>query len=294
MSKIENALAKARAVAETRTTGMRLVPALPAQGEQESGRAGMSSSKEIARMREPGVLDAAALSQRRIIHPQMQDREAAGAFCELRTKILQKAARGCTIVVTACGEGGGSSFVALNLAVAFALDANKTALIMDCNLRNPRFSDLVWGNAASGVTDFLENERLPVEAVIHPTGIRRLRLVPVGRSNNFVAEYFTTARFRALLDGLRARYVDRYVIIDAPPIAESADSRTLAEVADYVVLVVPYGKVTEAQVAATVKTIQPGKLLGVVFNDVPPKWPKRFARLNSSQREGAGENVTKE
>lgn len=293
MSKIESALAKARAQAKAGDKPAEpradtpLVPAEPGHAMREPLRTG--SRQEIVRMREPGVLDPQALAQRRIIHQQMDDRETANSFRELRTKILQKAPRGCTIMVTSGADGGGNSFVAMNLAVAFALDDSKTALLVDGNLQHPRFDGLVWGGVGRGVTDFLQDERVTAEEIIHPTGIPRLRLVPVGKSHNFVAEYFTADRFRSLLHGLSARYTDRYVVIDAPPILHSADARALAEVADYVLLVVPYGKMTEAQVVAAARMIEPAKLLGAVFNNVPslPTWATWVAWLSALWRKGA-------
>jgi Mrp family chromosome partitioning ATPase len=74
---------------------------------------------------------------------------------------------------------------------------------------------------------------------------------------------------RHLLSELRQRYVDRFIILDAPPITDSADARILAELADYAVLVVPYGAATEAQITAAAKLIGEKKLLGVVFSDMP-------------------------
>src|SRR5437867_1899174 len=133
------------------------------------------------------------------------------------------------------------------LAVAFALDETKTALLVDCNFGNPAFDHLITDEDRQGITDYIEQDQLQVEQIIHATGVRRLRLVPAGESHNFVAEYFTSAKLQGLLKGLRDRYRDRYVIIDAPPITQSADARILVEMADYVLLVVPYGRITESE-----------------------------------------------
>jgi hypothetical protein len=50
---------------------------------------------------------------------------------------------------------------------------------------------------------------------------------------------------------------------------QSADTQILAELCDYIVLVVPYGKVTNQQIDACVKELDNKKLLGVVFNNEP-------------------------
>ena len=77
---------------------------------------------------------------------------------------------------------------------------------------------------------------------------------------------------KRLLDNIHQRYRERYIILDAPPMTESADTQIIADLCDYVLLVVPYGKVTDAQVDACAKAIGEKKLLGVVFNNelAPP------------------------
>ena len=69
------------------------------------------------------------------------------------------------------------------------------------------------------------------------------------------------------IDNLKTRYPDRYLILDAPPIGVSAEARILTELSDLVVLVVPYGRVNEAQVAAAVDTIGEDRLAGIIFNN---------------------------
>jgi protein-tyrosine kinase len=74
---------------------------------------------------------------------------------------------------------------------------------------------------------------------------------------------------RDLMENLRDRYDDRYIIVDTPSITQSADAEILSSLCDYVLLVVPYGKATESQILSATKAIDEGKLLGVVFNNEP-------------------------
>ena len=74
---------------------------------------------------------------------------------------------------------------------------------------------------------------------------------------------------KQMLSSVRQRYAERFIIIDAPPTSETADTQILAELCDYIVLVVPYGKVTNGQVEASIKSIDSKKLIGVVFNNEP-------------------------
>ena len=66
---------------------------------------------------------------------------------------------------------------------------------------------------------------------------------------------------------IKSRYADRYVIVDAPSAADyDAEIRILAELCDFAVLVVPYGKVTRSELNAAIGKIGNERLAGVVYN----------------------------
>jgi protein-tyrosine kinase len=225
----------------------------------------------IRRMAEPALKTAQDLDGRGIIRQDMARRELGDVFRNLRTQ-LQSLARGRNFVtvVAPVGSGSGASFVATNLAAAFAFDESKTALLVDCNLRKPvQHERLGVSPARGGLTEFLENPELGAEAIIYPTGIRRLRLIPAGATREASGEYFSSYPMQALVGELRARYPDRYLVLDAPAINGSPDARLLSELADMVVVVAGYGLDTQAAVREAVASLDPAKVAGVVFNGAP-------------------------
>jgi Mrp family chromosome partitioning ATPase len=115
----------------------------------------------------------------------------------------------------------------------------------------------------------MENPEMDVADVIYPVGIERLRIIPSGGRREIPAEYFTSLKMKRLLDSVKQRYQERFVIIDAPPMTESADTQILSELCDFVILVVPYGRVTDNEIDSSIKAVGDKKLLGVVFNDEP-------------------------
>lgn len=275
MSKIESALAKARArgiqlasTAGARKAGTDLVPA---QGRAQVDRQTREAvaAADLKRMQEPWLLNQRTLEERQIIHPDMADTNAAMAFRDLRTKIVQAAKENCTIVVTSCAKGRDSASVATNLAVSFSLDDCKTAVLINCDLAASSIDRLVPSEDERGITDYLRTASVKLEQIIYPIGLPRLRVIPAGKSLDHMAEYFTLAKMSQLLSELRARHADRYVVMNAPPIHDSADTRVLVELADYAVLVVPYGCVTDSQVTNAAKMIGEKKLLGAVFSEIP-------------------------
>jgi capsular exopolysaccharide synthesis family protein len=281
MSKIQKALRRARgdqklvlvttpATSAATESGGQLVPVAGQGAPRSEVESRGRSSAAIALMREGEPLDKNALSRFAIISPEMAEDSTVQAFREIRTKILQKSlGRNCVIMVAGVDIGSGGTFVSLNLSAAFAFDAGKTALLIDCNLRDPSLQRLLPEEKVPGLTDYLENVDMELSQIIHPVGIDRLRVIPAGGNREIPTEYFTSLKMKRLLESVRQRYPERFVILDAPPMTESADTQILAELCDYVLVVVPYAKVTNTQVANCLKSIDAKKLLGVVFNNEP-------------------------
>lgn len=261
MSKIEEALKKAR---EMQVAGGATPPFV---AEPEAGN---SPAEEIARMAEPSRRTNAELASRRIIFPAMRDARVRDQFRNLRTSILQRSGTSNTIVlVTSATPDGGSSFVAMNIAAAIAFDENRTALLVDCNLSEPAYDDMVVVQNALGLTDFLRDPNVGVNEIIHPVGVPRLRLIPIGRNKDPGPEYFALLKMQRLFRELKQRYRERFIIVDAPSVGASADVRMLAELCDLAMLVVPYASATDAQLEAAVHSIGEHRLLGTVINNEP-------------------------
>lgn len=224
-------------------------------------------SKQIVRMQEPRRLTHDDLDERRIIYPESRNRALVNRFRDLRTKLLEvSGGNNFTLVVSGASSGAGSSFVALNLAAAFAFDQAKTALIIDCNLREPSLHSTLDVMPETGLTDFLDDPDYDISRILYPTGIPRLRLIPAGSRRETPAEFFTSFRMKQFLQTIRRRYPDRFIVLDTAPISESPDARILTELCDYAMLVVPHGKITAATAEQAATAFNPDKFVGAVIN----------------------------
>lgn len=271
MSKVEKALQKARALDELAQP----IPTTASAAAQEKPLAVANGdlaayTAQIPRMSQKFQLERSDLGEAKIIYQEMEDARVVESFRHMRTHILQNAGpSNCVVLVTSVVPDGGASFVALNLAAAFAFDESKTALLIDCRLRDPKQDRLVGADIHYGLTDYLEAEDVGVSQIIHEGGLPRFRLIPAGHRSDSGTEHLNSRRMRELINHLKERYPDRYIILDAASPMESADAAVLAELADFVLLVVPYGKATESQIWGAAKSIDEQKFLGVVFNDEP-------------------------
>ena len=228
----------------------------------------IQSRESIQQMAEVKSLGTDELDRRKIIYPGTLDRGLLDAFRNLRTTLVQKGGRQNFVVLVSsvCPKGGGT-FVGLNLAAAFALDSSKTSLIIDCNVLEPQLDGMLSMPPDYGLIDFLEDPNIQIDDIIYSSGIPRLRMIPAGRRSELGPELFSSARMHSLIAGLRQRYEDRYIILDVPSLDSSAEVRVLAEVCDQALLVVPHGRVTQAQIMAATDVVGRNKLSGVVFNN---------------------------
>lgn len=225
------------------------------------------SRQEIQEMADIFRLGEDDLEERKIIYPRMRDKRVLNVFRDIRTKLIERSGnKNFTLMVTSVCEEGGSTFVANNLAASIALDQGKTALIVDCNLYSPASSQLLEGDHV-GFSDFLESPTVAIENIIYATGIPRLRLIPIGKSLDISPEYYTSYRMKQFTEELSSRYSDRYVVLDVPPVGSTTDARILSDCCDFVVLVVPYGKVTKDQLKKSIANFDSDKLMGVIFNN---------------------------
>jgi protein-tyrosine kinase len=200
----------------------------------------------------------------------MATRQQLDAFRELRTRLVATAAAAglshFTTLIVPVSSGAGASFVARNLAVAFALEERRLAILVDCNLRNPtQQAALGLRGVDAGLFDFLERPLGDVDRLIRPTPIPGLHLIPAGRPRTAPREYFSSQAMQMVMAALRQPSC--YVFLDSPPAKGAPDARILSDLADFVILVVGYGRDSPETISKTAALFDPEKFVGVVFNE---------------------------
>ena len=138
------------------------------------------------------------LEKRRLIHPGMRDGKALNAFRRLRSSLLGKLEKfNCCVMVSAANVGGGASFVASNLAIAFAMDEQKHSLLVDCNFSQHSQSKTFGVDSETGLYDYLNGFEASAENIIHRTLVPRVSMVPAGKpESEDQIEYFTSKKMK--------------------------------------------------------------------------------------------------
>jgi protein-tyrosine kinase len=272
MSKIEKALNRAR------ESGLQVVPLATDAGTRGPAGTAVVASRQATHpetiphmaRNEVRMLAPVDLEQRGFIRVQQGEDPAVQVIRQLRTRIIQQShGQNAVTLVTSVSRGCGASFIARNLAAAFAFDVGKTALLMDCDLAKPSVHELLRDAAVPGLTDYLENPSLDIKDIIRPLGIARYRVMTAGKRSEAAEELFSSVKMKQLIDTVRERYRERFIVIDGPPMTKMADIRILSELADFVLVVAGYGRSTNAQIANCLSVIGDKKLLGLVFNEEP-------------------------
>lgn len=228
---------------------------------------------DIANMSDERLFSDRQLDLLGIVHPRSKNRAMVDAMRQLRTKLYALKPEGnFSLLVSSVVPESGGSFISLNLAATIAFDKARTAMLVEANLHTPmlhKLMKLIGRENSAGLLEYLERPELGVEHIVNPSGIPRMRCVPIGSHQEISAEHFTSARFKQFMLDTKERYDNRFVIVDGPAMTTTADARILSEICDFTVLVVPYGGVTPGTLDSIIDEIDERRLAGIVINDQP-------------------------
>ncbi|MEY8688746.1 MAG: CpsD/CapB family tyrosine-protein kinase [Leptothrix sp. (in: b-proteobacteria)] len=200
------------------------------------------------------------------------DRSAlAETFKMLRNQVLLRLrAEGHKVLaVTSPRAVHGKSLTALNLALAIAADYDSAVLLVDGDLASRQLQRHFALDAAPGLSDHLRHgEPLP-DLLVNP-GISRLVFLPAGRQPvSDSAELLGTRAAQQMIQAMKQRYADRYIVIDLPPLLDTADTLAFLPQADTTLLVLEQHVSKIADIEACAELLAPFPLIGSVLTPRP-------------------------
>jgi Mrp family chromosome partitioning ATPase len=172
--------------------------------------------------------------------------------------------KGFLVAVAAPNPGAGKTITSLNLGLTLARKGERRVLVIECDLWKPEFEgNLVFSDSPTTVADLLrEAVKVPLsEAVVSLWGAGLDLLV--GASTGGDGDLVTGKRMESLIQEARKTY--DIVILDPPPFG-LASGRSLARLADGVLVVVGAGVTKSGAIEELVRTVGAEKILGMVLN----------------------------
>lgn len=195
-------------------------------------------------------------------------------FNMLRTKVLSKAKANNwrVIAITSPRENAGKSFTAVNLAISIALKEENSVLLADFDFRRPSIQKYFDITSDVGLADYFNSNLSLSDVLIRPdtNGLEslpeRLVLLPAGKKIKRSAELLSSTKMTNLVNELKNRYSDRIIIIDLPPLLDTADAMTFLNTADASLFVVAKGESTVDDIKSSMQLIDKKRLIGAIFN----------------------------
>lgn len=191
--------------------------------------------------------------------------------------------RSKTIFVTSSLPQEGKTFMAMNLAGAFALSGKKTLLI-EMDVRNPKIGQYLK-LPSQGLTNYLASSNLDINSIIVKVpDFQELYAIPAKVIPPNPAELLMNQKVVEMFDYLKTKF--DYIIVDTAPVKLVADTLLLAKNADAFVYVVRENRSTKQMLQTVQKLYKENKLpnMAVLLNDTT---------LNSNDSYGYGYHQNK-
>ena len=172
-----------------------------------------------------------------------------------------------SIMVTSPSPGEGKSFVTANLAASIAQSIDEYVLLIDCDLRSPTVHKIFGfeGQKIAGLSDYLSNG-MALSKALKKTSIHKLTILPAGRIPSNPSELLSSEQMRRMLNEVKLRYNDRYILIDTPPPYITSETNAIARHVDGIILVTRQGKTRLKEVRDIVQIYGKDNILGVISN----------------------------
>lgn len=170
------------------------------------------------------------------------------------------------IMVTSALPGEGKTFTAINLAMSMATELDHTVLLVDADVSRPSVMNVLGLPSGPGLLDLVMDESLDPSSALLKTNIDKLTLLPSGTPHPRATELLASEAMAKLLREMAARYTDRIIVFDSPPLLLATESRVLASQMGQIVMVVQAEKTRQADVMQALSTIEACRVKLMLLN----------------------------
>lgn len=228
----------------------------------------------------PAPIDRLMLAEKGMIVPGAPIGPLAEEFRLVKRQLLitrERIARGGdtdaatkarTMLVCSAKPGDGKTFCAINLALSLAAERDLEVLLVDADFAKPDVMKQLGLDDGPGLLDALADDLLDPEALVVPTDVPHLSVLPVGTQSVSDTELLASARTRAVLARLLAANPRRLVIFDSPPALAASPASVLAMLVGQVMMVVRADRTPEGELAAAVAQLDACEHISLVLNAV--------------------------
>jgi protein-tyrosine kinase len=211
---------------------------------------------------------AAGDLERSRIFPPGSAEPAAVAFRMLRTQVLQRMDANCwrTLAIFSPGADDGKTTTAVNLAITLASDHLHTVLLVEFDFKRPTLAARFGLAPGFGSDDALTGKAGVQDCLYHAAGFERLVIMPARMTIDHSSEILAGPRGRDVVAELRARYPERIVVFDLPPVLAADDALSFAPLVECGLVVAAEGRTRRKDLVRTIELLHKTPLVGTVLN----------------------------
>ncbi len=197
-------------------------------------------------------------------------------FRTLRTNVqfMNSNKRLETLLVTSTLPGEGKTWIASNLAIAFA-QADKRVILIDADMRKCGLHNIFQVSPCPGLSNYLSGvnetnqEVQNLDNYLRETEVPNLYLMPSGNVPPNPSELLSTLQMVNLLEKLKD--ISDLIIIDGTPSKLVTDAIVLSRIVDSTIIVAGHNMAKKEDLSKIVRDIKNvgGNIAGVVYNKKP-------------------------
>ena len=245
--------------------------------ETSKGKPAVRSRRRVAARGTPTTrhieLDLVALTARGFISPESPT-QIADEFRVIKRPLIRNAVGksaspvkdGNLIMVTSALPGEGKTFTSVNLAMSIALEFDSTVLLVDGDVAHPQLPNLLGIPSSPCLLDLLTRDDIDVGDTLIKTNVEKLTIMPAGSRHRQATELLASEQMVGLLQELGARYPDRIIIFDSPPLLATTEARVLAGHMGQILMVVAADSTPQSTVQAALNTIESCEVVLMMLN----------------------------
>lgn len=221
-----------------------------------------------------------------MVTPSLKDSRQAEEYRQIKRPLLSnitgqrvgRSERGNVIMVTSALPEEGKTYTTINLAMSIASERDRSVLVVDCDVIKHSLSSLFGLQNHPGLIDVLEGSAASMRDVMLSTDVPSVRILPAGHTHDYSTELLASDEMGRIMDEMAARYPDRIIIFDSPPLLMTSQSVVLTNLADQIIVVVEEGVTPQKAVLESISKLDPNKVIGTVLN--------KRSRLSPGERYG--------
>jgi receptor protein-tyrosine kinase len=180
------------------------------------------------------------------------------------------------LMVTSARPKEGKTFTAINLAASIARQGDRPVLLVDADAKTGSLGDSLGLTQSAGLLDLALAPHSDPLALLHPTEINTLSVLPVGQQRGERPELFASDQMVRAMQNLGRRFSDRLIILDVSPCLSTSDPATLAPVVGQILFVIEAERTQRDEVEASLDLIQTCPTITLLLNKVQMSTPRSF------------------